>query len=660
MRRPARRRHRRRQLGRPGGGATSAGYAGQVTMLVRGDSLEKSMSHYLIEQIAAPAERRRPHRRARRSPREGEDGHLRAPAHPRRRRRARRSGRRRLLRLHRRRAAHRLARRRRRARRARLHPRRAGRAGPPAGRSSATRTCSRRRVPGVFVAGDVRARSIKRVASAVGEGSMAVSLDPRVPGRRMTHRARPSPTCARSTCSTTSTTSSSPSGPAVAEPFDGRGRRDDRRAGRDAAGRAAAARGRRRRRSSSRTAASSRPAATHAPTWMGAIARAHRAARSACAMRGRGPTAALARSSPRTFRRLALRPADRARPRHAPGRAGDEPHHRDRAEPRAARVARHDGGRPRARAQQPGRRRPPRGGADGRGARGRQRDDRARSSSPGSSATQAERARRAAAARRVAQAAAARRRSTRSTPPTPRTSCSTASRSSASPSPGGWPSRSRPPGVDQRRGSTASHALAGPATDAALALGGRVADRARPRRPSCRSRPSAMSELVKAVKTYAYMDRGELVEVDLHEGLETHAAHARAQAQAHRDRGRARLRPQPAEADRPRLRAQPGVDEPARQRDRRARRARHDHDHDAARRRLRDRRHRRRRAGHPATATRSASSTRSSPPRRSGSGTGLGLATARRIVVDRHDGSLTFDSEPGRTTFHVSPALHPT
>jgi signal transduction histidine kinase len=33
---------------------------------------------------------------------------------------------------------------------------------------------------------------------------------------------------------------------------------------------------------------------------------------------------------------------------------------------------------------------------------------------------------------------------------------------------------------------------------------------------------------------------------------------------------------------------------------------------------------------------------------------GLGLATARRIVVDRHDGSLTVDSQPGRTTFHVS------
>ncbi|MDP9135747.1 MAG: ATP-binding protein [Actinomycetota bacterium] len=37
-----------------------------------------------------------------------------------------------------------------------------------------------------------------------------------------------------------------------------------------------------------------------------------------------------------------------------------------------------------------------------------------------------------------------------------------------------------------------------------------------------------------------------------------------------------------------------------------------------------------------------------------GRGTGLGLATARMIVVDRHDGSLTFDSSPGATTFRVS------
>ena len=39
-------------------------------------------------------------------------------------------------------------------------------------------------VPGVFVAGDVRARSIKRVASAVGEGVDGGLADPRVPGRR--------------------------------------------------------------------------------------------------------------------------------------------------------------------------------------------------------------------------------------------------------------------------------------------------------------------------------------------------------------------------------------------------------------------------------------------------------------------------------------------
>jgi signal transduction histidine kinase len=36
-----------------------------------------------------------------------------------------------------------------------------------------------------------------------------------------------------------------------------------------------------------------------------------------------------------------------------------------------------------------------------------------------------------------------------------------------------------------------------------------------------------------------------------------------------------------------------------------------------------------------------------------GKGTGLGLDTARRIVVDRHHGSLTLESEPGRTVFRV-------
>jgi signal transduction histidine kinase len=36
-----------------------------------------------------------------------------------------------------------------------------------------------------------------------------------------------------------------------------------------------------------------------------------------------------------------------------------------------------------------------------------------------------------------------------------------------------------------------------------------------------------------------------------------------------------------------------------------------------------------------------------------GYGTGLGLATARRIVVDRHDGSISVQSTPSRTAFPV-------
>jgi two-component system, NtrC family, sensor kinase len=37
-----------------------------------------------------------------------------------------------------------------------------------------------------------------------------------------------------------------------------------------------------------------------------------------------------------------------------------------------------------------------------------------------------------------------------------------------------------------------------------------------------------------------------------------------------------------------------------------------------------------------------------------GRGTGQGLAIARTIVVDRHRGSMTFETDPGQgTTFHV-------
>jgi thioredoxin reductase (NADPH) len=163
------------------GGANSAGqaavyfsnYAARVTMLVRGPSLERSMSHYLIEQIAS-LDNVDVRTGSSATAAEHEDGHLR-----------------------------------------RLQitgpggdetleadacfvfigasPRtdwlegvlaRDERGFILAGRDSQANGWPLQRepymlettVPGVFVAGDVRARSIKRVASAVGEGSMAVSL----------------------------------------------------------------------------------------------------------------------------------------------------------------------------------------------------------------------------------------------------------------------------------------------------------------------------------------------------------------------------------------------------------------------------------------------------------------------------------------------------
>ena len=45
-----------------------------------------------------------------------------------------------------------------------------------AGRWTARPRCWRPALPGVFAAGDVRAGSVKRVASAVGEGALAVTL----------------------------------------------------------------------------------------------------------------------------------------------------------------------------------------------------------------------------------------------------------------------------------------------------------------------------------------------------------------------------------------------------------------------------------------------------------------------------------------------------
>ncbi len=163
------------------GGANSAGqaavyfsgYAASVTMLVRGPSLEASMSHYLIEQIAA-LENVHVRTRTTATAAESHDGrltHVRIDgpdgeqtldadacfvfigASP------RTDWLEGVL-----------------ARDERgfiLAGRDAQASGWPLERDPYVLEST---VPGVFVAGDVRARSIKRVASAVGEGSMAVSL----------------------------------------------------------------------------------------------------------------------------------------------------------------------------------------------------------------------------------------------------------------------------------------------------------------------------------------------------------------------------------------------------------------------------------------------------------------------------------------------------
>ena len=195
-------------------------------------------------------------------------------------------------------------------------------------------------------------------------------------------------------------------------------------------------------------------------------------------------------------------------------------------------------------------------------------------------------------------------------------------------------------------------AIAGPGTDAVLrwvAAGLTAQGLASELQESTRR----MSSLVGAVKSYAYMDRGDLVEIDLHEGLETTITilgHKLKQTTIEVVRDYDRTLPHLTVRGSELNQVWTNL---------------LDNAIDAL--------------GGTGTIT---ISTRAQggnavieitddgpgiPPEAQsqvfdaffttkdvGQGTGLGLATVYRIVVDRHAGSLTFTSKPGKTTFRVS------
>jgi signal transduction histidine kinase len=161
-----------------------------------------------------------------------------------------------------------------------------------------------------------------------------------------------------------------------------------------------------------------------------------------------------------------------------------------------------------------------------------------------------------------------------------------------------------------------------------------------------------MGKLVKAIKAYAFMDRGELVETDIHEGLETTLVvlghklkHTSIEIRRDYDRSLPKLTLRGSElnqvwtnllANAIEALGDSGTIEIATTRDGICARVDIIDDGPGIPDEIRDR------VFDPFFTTKDV-----------GEGTGLGLETARRIVTERLSGSIDFDSTPGRTAFHI-------
>ena len=194
-------------------------------------------------------------------------------------------------------------------------------------------------------------------------------------------------------------------------------------------------------------------------------------------------------------------------------------------------------------------------------------------------------------------------------------------------------------------------ALAGDATGAVVAWVAAGLD-ARGLAEELREATARMSTLVGAVKTYAYMDRGELVEVDLHEGLETTLTvlahklkHTAIEVRRDYDRSLPKLTVHGSELNQVWTNLLDNAIDALGERGTIAVSTRRDGAcalvevaDDGP--------------GIPADAVEHVFEPFFTT-KDVGQGTGLGLDAARRIVVERHDGSITVESAPGRTAFRV-------